>query len=98
MSAETSQPRPLDWVIFLLAPLCFATNIIFGRGVIGEVAPFTTAFIRWAASALIMAPFVYADRKACIDFVRNNSLLWLVIGFLGMGICGGVVFLWLSYT
>lgn len=98
MTADTSQPRPIDWVIFLLAPLCFATNIIFGRGVIGEISPFTTAFIRWTASALIMAPFVYADRKACIAFVRNHSLLWLVIGFLGMGICGGVVYWSLTYT
>lgn len=98
MSAETSQPRLFDWFIFLLAPFCFATNIIFGRGVIGEVSPFTTAFIRWAASAMIMAPFMYADRKACIDFVRNHSLLWLITGFLGMGICGGVVYWSLTYT
>lgn len=98
MTAETSQPRLFDWAVFLLVPFCFASNIIFGRGVIGEVSPFITAFIRWAGSTLIMLPFLYADRKACVAFVRQNGMLWLVLGFLGMGICGGVVYWSLTMT
>lgn len=91
-------PRTADWVIFLLVPVFFSSNLIFGRGVIGDIAPFITAFIRWAGSTLIMLPALYASRRACIAFVRENTLLWLVLGFLGMGICGGFVYWSLTET
>ena len=79
MSAETSQPRLLDWVIFLLAPLCFATNIIFDRGVIGEVAPFTTAFIRWTASALFIACLLYTLEPAADLLCVGVWGAWFII-------------------
>lgn len=90
--------KPVDWLIFLAVPLFFSSNIIFGRGVIGDIAPFITAFIRWSGAALIMLPFMYRDRRACIEFVRKNTALWLLLGFLGMGICGGVVYWGLTHT
>ncbi len=65
-TSPASQPaaRTTDWLIFLAVPIFFSSNVIFGRGVIGEVSPFTTAFIRW----------------------------------IGMGICGGVVYWGLTET
>lgn len=88
----------LDWIIFLLVPIFFSTNMIFGRGIIGDVAPYTTAFLRWAGSTLVMLPFMYPDRKAIAAFIRENAWLWLLLGLLGMGICGGVVYWSLNYT
>lgn len=99
--ADPSKPanaRPLDWLIFSLVPFFFSTNIIFGRGIIGDVAPFITAFLRWTGSTLVMLPFIYADRHAAIDFVHGHVWLWLLLGVLGMGICGGVVYWSLTYT
>lgn len=93
-----SSPRPADWAIFLLVPVLFSSNLVFGRGVIGDIAPFITAFIRWAGSTLIMLPALYANRKACIDFVRHSTGLWLILGILGMGICGGLVYWSLTET
>ncbi len=92
------QPKPLDWVLYLLAPVFFSTNLIFGRGITGEIAPFTTAFLRWAGSALIILPFVISDWRNCLAFVRENLWLWLWLGFLGMGICGGFVYWALTLT
>lgn len=91
-------PRPADWVIFLLVPFFFSSNLIFGRGVIGDIAPFTTAFIRWLGSTLIMLPALYADRHNCVAFLREHGGLWLLLGFLGMGICGGGVYWALTMT
>ncbi|GEO83325.1 MULTISPECIES: DMT family transporter [Alphaproteobacteria] len=103
MSAETTDPsqaapRPLDWLLYFLAPVFFSSNLIFGRGITGEIAPFTTAFLRWAGSAAIIFPFVYAERKACLAFVRSHTAIWLVLGILGMGICGGFVYWALTLT
>ncbi|WJH39941.1 DMT family transporter [Aliirhizobium terrae] len=97
-SSNSPTPRPVDWLIFLLVPVFFSTNIIFGRGIIGDVAPYTTAFLRWAGSTLVMLPFIYADREAAFAFTRRHFWLWLLLGGLGMGICGGVVYWSLTYT
>jgi len=95
---DSGSTRPVDWLLFLFAPVFFSTNLIFGRGITGDIAPFTTAFIRWFGSALIVLPFVYADRRACLAFVRANTALWLWLGVLGMGICGGFVYWALTMT
>ncbi len=90
--------RPIDWLIFSLVPIFFSSNMIFGRGITGDVAPYTTAFLRWAGSTAIMLPFIYVDRRASAIFVRNHFWLWLLLGGLGMGICGGLVYWSLTYT
>lgn len=94
----SQQTRLTDWLIFLAVPFFFSSNIIFGRGVIGEVSPFIAAFIRWIGSSLIIAPFMIADWRNCLAFVRQKTLLWLVLGILGMGVCGGVVYWGLTMT
>lgn len=98
MSNKGGAPRSLDWALFFLAPVFFSSNLIFGRGITGEIGPYTTALIRWAGAALIISPFVIADRKAALAFIRHHTGLWLLLGFLGMGICGGVVYWALTRT
>ncbi|UHS61682.1 DMT family transporter [Agrobacterium vaccinii] len=97
-AATDTAPRLRDWLIFLAVPFFFSSNVIFGRGVIGEVSPFVTAFLRWFFSVLFVAPFIIRDWRACLRFIRTKTLLWLVLGFLGMGICGGVVYWGLTLT
>lgn len=98
MSNNGGAPRPLDWALYFLAPVFFSSNLVFGRGITGEIGPYTTALIRWAGAALIISPFVIADRRAALAFVRHHTGLWLLLGFLGMGICGGVVYWALTRT
>ncbi|WP_137134640.1 DMT family transporter [Rhizobium sp. FKY42] len=97
-SISTQPPVAYDWALFLLAPVFFSSNIIFGRGILGEIGPFITAFIRWFGAALIILPFVWHDRLAGIAFVRRHTGYWLMLGILGMGICGGVVYWALTAT
>lgn len=92
------EPRSIDWVVFALVPLFFSSNLIFGRGVIGEIGPFITAFIRWAGSTLIMLPILYINRDAARIFVFKHTWLWLWLGFLSIGICGGFVYWALTLT
>ena len=100
MPHKTPPPaaRPIDWLIFVLAAVFFASNIVFGRGISADVAPFITAFLRWSGAALLLLPFVFADRRACFIFLRQHPLLWLLLGFLGMGVCGGGVYWSLQFT
>lgn len=97
-SSPRSSATIRDWVIFLAVPFFFSSNLIFGRGIIGEVSPYTTAFLRWAGSTLIVLPFMIRDWQTCFAFIRKKTMVWLMLGFLGMGICGGGVYWALEYT
>lgn len=88
----------LAWPIMLAAPLFFSTNLIFGRGVIAEVSPFTLALIRWAAVALALTPFMIASREELRRMLGTEWRLVLLLAFLGMWICGGGVYLGLQWT
>lgn len=98
MSNSTKEPAAYDWTLFLLAPVFFSSNIIFGRGILGEIGPFITAFIRWFGAMLFILPFIWHDRAACISFIRRHFFYWLALGILGMGTCGGVVYWALTAT
>lgn len=91
-------PAPLDWLVLFLVPVFFSSNLIFGRGVIGEIGPFITAFIRWFGSTLVMVPLLYADWRTALQFIRTHTGLWLWLGFLAIGICGGLVYWALTAT
>lgn len=99
MNAQPKSSTALrDWMIFLAVPFFFSSNLIFGRGIIGEVSPYMTAFLRWFGSTLIVLPFMLKDWKSCVHFIREKTLLWLTLGFLGMFICGGAVYWALLHT
>ncbi|TKT79409.1 DMT family transporter [Aquamicrobium sp. LC103] len=93
----TSRTR-VAFLVMLMAPLFFSTNLVFGRGVTGDVAPFTLAFIRWAAVALVLLPFMMKQKDELFLVLRKNGFLIALLGFLGMWICGGVVYLGLGMT
>lgn len=99
MSTNTTSAASMrDWIVFLAVPFFFSSNLIFGRGILGEVSPYTTAFLRWTGSFLVALPFMVGDWRACVDFILNKTLLWLTLGFLGMFICGGAVYWALEFT
>lgn len=99
MSASVvEQPRGLDWLVFAVVPLFFSSNLVFGRGIADEVSPFTTAFLRWGGSTLVVLPFLYRDWANVWSSLRRNTGLWLGLGFTNIVICGGIVYWSLRFT
>ena len=102
MASDMPDVQNIKWLPFLVmivAPAFFSTNLIFGRYVAPQTDPFVLAFIRWACVALILLPFaLQSDAKAMRVIVRKHWLFFLLIGFLGMGISGSGVYLGLQYT
>lgn len=97
-AAKPALARFIPLVVMLLTPLFFSSNLIFGRSTIPEVAPFTLAFLRWTASALILSPFLWMERDRVRTYVTGHPVHWLVLGFLGMWICGAGVYYALQFT
>jgi len=85
-------------VVLILMPIMFASNLVLGRAAVSTIEPFTLAFWRWLIATLIMLPFVAgALRRYAFDLLRLVPLL-LVLGVLGMMVCGAGVYLGLRHT
>ena len=90
ISPKPSRISPRTWalVLLVLAPALLCSNMIVARAVADIIPPITLAFARWFLTVLIMMPFIG------VQFWHSRAILareWkqlLVLGFLGMGICG----------
>ena len=98
MSSGHPSPSPLPYLVMLVSPLFFSTNLIFGRYVTGEIEPFLLATIRWGSVALILSPLLFLHRTTIVPLVRAEWKRLALLGFLGMGVCGGGIYLALKYT
>lgn len=98
MADANTRTVRLALCVMIVTPLFFSTNLVFGRGVIGEVAPFTLAFLRWFCVCVALSPFIYMDRVALAEAFRARPGLVLLLATLGMWICGGWVYLGLQST
>lgn len=90
--------RPGALAILFVMPLCFSSNIIFGRAAIDEVAPFTLAFLRWSLTAAVLAAIGWRALHDHAAALRALAPVWLGLGFLGMWVCGALVYWALAYT
>ena len=97
-AAPPSLARFIPLIVMLLTPLFFSSNLIFGRSTIPEVAPFTLAFLRWSAAFLLISPFLWRSRARVHSYVTTYPAHWLLLGFLGMWICGAGVYYALQFT
>lgn len=80
--------RVLLWVV----PLLWSTNYIIARLADGLIAPHALALGRWALAALLLLPWVGRGLWAQREVLRREWLHLLVLGFLGMYICGAWVY------
>ena len=94
----TSTERLRDIAIMALMPLFFSSNIIIGRGAIGSVEPFTLAFFRWSGALLILLPFAWSGIVAIRAGLTRQVKRIAILGFLGMWVCGAMVYVALDYT
>ena len=89
---------PIAYGLLLVAPLCMASNVVIGRAASEVMPPVGLAFWRWVAALAILLPF------AAVGLRRHASVLlrcWgriLVLGALGMGVCGAFVYIGLEDT
>ena len=84
--------------LLVLMPLFFASNLIIGRASTELVEPWTLAFWRWALAALILLPFAWSGIAGNWSQFRAVTREIIVLGLLGMLICGGFVYVSLHAT
>jgi drug/metabolite transporter (DMT)-like permease len=90
--------RVLVSFVLIAMPLLLVSNFIIGRAAVAAVAPWTLAFLRWFIAAIIVAPFAVGPARRNLSGILRAWKLLIVLGFLGMWICGGIVYLSLHET
>lgn len=89
----------IPYLIMLIAPAFFSTNLVFGRFVAPQTDPFVLAFIRWMTVALILLPFaMHSNANTMLKIMGKQWPLFVLLAILGMGISGSGVYLGLQFT
>jgi drug/metabolite transporter (DMT)-like permease len=90
-------PQAMGYAAGLLAWALSGGVLVAGKGITGEMGPWTLAFWRFAIAALVLAPLVVRSFPEMREFLRRRGWQVLAIGAL-LGIVLGLLFEALHYT
>ena len=82
------------WALALLfiTPALWSVNYLVGRMAPGVIAPHMLALLRWGLAGLILAAFAWPELLAKRSVLMRHAWHYLVLGALGMWICGAWVY------
>ncbi|EPJ46503.1 MAG: hypothetical protein OFPII_20140 [Osedax symbiont Rs1] len=83
----------LALIILVITPALLCSNLIVARAVADIIPPFTLAFTRWLAAVLILLPFISTKLWRYRSILLAEWRQLLLLGSLGMGICGAFPYL-----
>lgn len=96
MTAAAMKRARLARVLLWVVPALWSSNYIIARAADGVIAPHALAFGRWLLAAALLAPFVWRGLLRRADdgrlHWRNEWKHLLMLGALGMWICGAWVY------
>ena len=92
------QGERFAYVLMAAAPAMFATNILVARAKVEVIPPVALAVGRWTLAALILLPFVGKALWSSRAAIRRELGDLLVLGALGMGVCGAVLYMGAAAT
>lgn len=87
-----SPPAPWAPVLLWVVPALWSSNYLIARASQGVIAPHALAMGRWALALALLLPFVGAALWRQRDAVRKEWRHLLVLGALGMWVCGAFVY------
>lgn len=91
--AMASNPRRMAWLLLWVTPALWSSNYLIARAADGVITPHVLALLRWSLALALMLPFTW---RALLRAPRRWVAEWpqlLVLGGLGMWICGAFVYL-----
>jgi len=80
-------------ILLFITPLLFSSNMIIARAAIDLVGPVSLAFYRWSMTAFLLALFFRQGFLGSWRLALAEYRELLVLGALGMGVCGAFVYL-----
>ena len=83
----------IAWALVLICPAFFSSNMLVARGMSGVFPPLSMAFARWLFVGLLIVGVLMAMRRFDWQQIRQEAKQILFLASLGMGLCGGPVYL-----
>ncbi|MFZ2649897.1 MAG: DMT family transporter [Burkholderiaceae bacterium] len=91
-AVQPSEVRLAQMLIFV-APALWSVNYLVARWAPGVIAPHALALGRWCIAALILAAFCHREVAAQHRAIATEWRHMLVLGALGMWVCGAFVYI-----
>ena len=85
-------------IMVFVSPACFCSNMLLARAMAGTLPPVTMAVLRWGLVALLLAAVMWPQIKAHWPALRDEAGQIMLLGGLGMGLCGAPIYLSGHYT
>ena len=82
----------LATALIFVTPALWCVNYLIARRAPGTVEPYTLAFGRWLVAALILSVFTAGELRRHAPAILREWKRFLVLGTLGMLICGAWVY------
>ena len=96
MSPASSRPggdARLAHILLLVTPALWSVNYLVARWAPGVIAPHMLALARWALAALLLGAFCWRELADKRHLIRAEAGHLLVLGALGMWVCGAFVYI-----
>jgi drug/metabolite transporter (DMT)-like permease len=93
LTAHAAAERRLAHALIFIAPALWSVNYLVARWAPGVIAPHALALGRWVVAALVLAIFCHREIAAKRQLIRAEALHFLVLGALGMWVCGAFVYI-----
>lgn len=83
----------LAYLLLWLTPALWSANYVAARAAAGTIGPHQLALARWSLALMLMLPFAWPELRERWPRWRGEWPRLLVLGALGMWICGAFVYL-----
>ena len=83
----------IAWLFVLICPAFFSSNMLIARGMSGIFPPIAMAFSRWFLVGLVVFLALAIMRSIAFEALRKEWRQILFLASLGMGLCGGPVYM-----
>jgi drug/metabolite transporter (DMT)-like permease len=93
VSDATPAQRRLAVALIFVAPALWSVNYLVARWAPDTIAPHMLALGRWAVAAALLGLFCWREIVVKRAHLRAEALHFLVLGALGMWVCGAFVYI-----
>ena len=83
----------IAWAFVVICPAFFASNMLIARGMNGVFPPVSMAFSRWFFVGLLILATLAMLGRLPVAKLRSEFKQIMLLASLGMGLCGGPVYL-----
>jgi drug/metabolite transporter (DMT)-like permease len=92
VSEFSAGERRLAFALLFVAPALWSVNYLVARRAPGVIAPHMLALGRWVIAALLLGAFCWREIVAKRALIRAEAWHFIVLGALGMWVCGALVY------